>query len=175
MIKEKFFVKKLKESDTLEEQHEIEELLNEYNEPQREKIYGKNFKQMSRDEIIYLLELKSKALNKGIFFAKHALDRMDQRYIREKDIIKALKDGQIIEYRKIKNTDIITIRGGHVNKYGEQVYVIFSLDKRKVITTYTNKHETAYRKMMHLDRYEENFKIEIPLYYQQRISFFYNL
>lgn len=174
MIKEKFLNKILKEDNNLEEQYEIDELLNEYNEPQRDKINGKNFKQMSRDERIYLLELKNKALNNGIFFAKHALDRMEERYIREKDIIRALKDGQIIEYRRIKDTDIITIRGGHVNKYGEQVYVIFSLDKRKVITTYTNKQETAYKKMTHLDRYEENFKIDIPPYYQKRISFLYN-
>lgn len=175
MIKEKKIYENSKENNPFDEQDEIEELLNEYNESEKDKINGKNFKQMSRDERIYLLELKNNALNNGIFFAKHALDRMNERYIHEKDIIRAVKEGQIIEYRKIKDTDIITIRGGHVNKYGEQVYVILSLNKRKVITTYTNKYETAYKKMMYLDRYKEDFKIDIPPYYQQRISFFYNI
>ena len=162
---------KLITNDAKKEDEEIVELINEITNTKKTKIFGKNFKQMSREEIVYLLTMKDIALKKGITFAKHALDRMEERYIKERDVIKALKNGQLIDYRWVNHTDIITIRGSHINKYGEQVYVIFSLNKRKVITTYTNKYDDAYRKMMHLDRYKDDFKIYIPKYFKKRLSY----
>lgn len=140
---------------------------------EKTKVYRKHFKSMTKEERIYLLTVKDKLLRKGVTFAKHALDRMDERYIKEKDVLRALKNGQILEYKKINNDEVIAIRGCHINRKKEQVYVIFSLTHNKVITTYSNKHWIAYKKMKNLEKYDTNFDIEIPEYYKRRIQFYY--
>lgn len=138
-----------------------------------EKACRKHFTSMTREERVYLLTLKDRLLKKGITFAKHALDRMDERYIKEKDVIRALKNGQILEYKKTDKDEVIAVRGCHINRRNEQVYVIFSITHNRVITTYTNKHWTAYKKMKNLEKYDTDFNIEIPEYYKRRIQFYF--
>lgn len=140
---------------------------------QYEKIPGKHFKHMTKEEITYLLMMKTMSLRKGVIFSKHSIDRMRDRRIRKRDVIKALKTGQIIDYRYIDNSEIVTIRSCYLNRGDEQVYVVFALNKGKVITTYSNRHFAAKYKMSHLERYEENYKIKIPEYYKKIIKFYH--
>lgn len=154
----------------IEQEYELkgeEELLIE----NEEKIYGKHFSQMTKDERAYLLLLKSKTLRRGVSFAKHALSRMDERYIKERDVLRALKNGQIIDYRKINDKEVITVRGCHVNRNKEQVYVVYCLTTRTIITTYSNKQ--WIKKYKNIDKYEKNFSIFIPEYYKRQINFYF--
>lgn len=132
---------------------------------QREKINGKNFKQMTNEERWYVLSAKDTALKKKVCFAKHAIKRMNERNIKAKEIFDTLKNGQVIDYRVISNNEILTLRGCHLNRYNEQVYVVFSITTRKIITAYTNKYKTSFKKMKNLERYNEEFNIKIPYNY----------
>lgn len=139
-----------------------------------EKIYGKNFHQMTKEERLYLMQVKDNLLRrKSIYFGQHALDRMEERYIKEKDIIKAIRNGQIIEYRENANDKVIAIRGCTLNRRKENVYVILSITTGKIITTYSNKHWTTYTKQYNLDKYIPNFEIIIPEYYKKLINLYY--
>lgn len=137
-----------------------------------EKIPGKHFKHMTREEITYLLTLKSIALRKKITFSSHSIDRMRDRRIKKKEVINALRTGQIIDYRKIEDSEILTIRGCYLRR-DEQVYVVFVVNTGKVITTYTNRHFAAKYKMSHLERYEENYNIEIPKDFGSVLNFYH--
>lgn len=139
----------------------------------QEKVYKKHFQNMTKEERVYLLQIKDNLLRKGVTFAQHALDRMNERYIKEKDVLKALKNGQILEYKKNSNDEIIIVRGCHINRRNEQVYVIFSIANSKVITTYSNKHWTIYKHMKKLDDYDTDFNIEIPEYYKKKIRLYH--
>lgn len=151
----------------------MEDDVDEIKEPENEKVCRKHFKNMTKEERLYLLTIKDRLLRRGVTFAKHALDRMDERFIKEKDVLRALKNGQILEYKKTDKDEVIAVRGCHINRRNEQVYVIFSISHNKVITTYSNKHWTAYKKMKNLEKYDTNFSIEIPEYYKRRIQFYY--
>ena len=83
--------------------------------------YIKHYRYMTQEERVYLMSLKDRALRKGITFANHALDRMDERWIKEKDVMRTIKKGQIMEYKKTNNDEILTIRGTSINKKNEQI------------------------------------------------------
>lgn len=139
-----------------------------------EKIFGKHFQQMTKEERIYLLKVKDSILKKKrVYFAQHALDRMEERFIKEKDIIKAVRNGQIIEYRENERDKVIAIRGCTLTRDNQNVYVIMSIITGKVITTYSNKHWTTYNKQYNLDKYVKGFMINIPDYYKRRINFYH--
>ena len=145
-------------------------------EQNEDKICGKHFKHMTKTERLYLLVLKDNKLRKSeVKFAKHALDRMNERYIKERDVIRALKNGQILEYRKTDIDEVIAIRGCSMTRRKEQVYVIYSITKNKVITTYSNKHWEILKKSQNLDKYDSNFNIEIPRYYREKIRYLYGV
>lgn len=138
-----------------------------------DKIYGKHFQQMTKEERLYLLQVKDTLLKKqGISFAQHALNRMEERFIKEKDIIKAIKNGQIIEYRENENDKVIAIRGCSLTRDKQNVYVIISIVTGKVITTYSNKHWKTHNNNYNLDKYVKDFMIEIPEYYKKQIDFY---
>lgn len=138
-----------------------------------DKIYGKHFQQMTKEERLYLLQVKDTLLKKqGISFAQHALNRMEERFIKEKDIIKAIKNGQIIEYRENENDKVIAIRGCSLTRDKQNVYVIISIITGKVITTYSNKHWKTHNNNYNLDKYVKDFMIEIPEYYKKQIDFY---
>lgn len=140
-----------------------------------EKIYGKHFQQMTKEERLYLLKVKDNILRKRrVYFAQHALDRMEERYIKERDIIRAVRNGQIIEYRENENDKVIAIRGCSLTRDKQNVYVIISILTGKVITTYSNKHWMTYNKQYNLDKYVKDFMIEIPDYYKKQINFFHS-
>lgn len=139
-----------------------------------EKIRGKHFQQMSKEERLYLMKIKDSLLRKkNIHFAKHALDRMEERYIKERDIIKAIRNGQIIEYRENNYDRVVAIRGCTLNRRNENVYVIMSINNGKIITTYSNKHWMAYTKHYDLTKYVDNFSIKIPDCYRKQIQFYH--
>lgn len=140
-----------------------------------EKIFGKHFQQMTKEERLYLLKVKDTILRKkGVYFAQHALARMEERYIKERDIIKAVRNGQIIEYRENEKDKVIAIRGCTLTRDNQNVYVIMSIITGKVITTYSNKHWTTYNKQYNLDKYVKGFMIDIPDYYKKQIKFYHS-
>lgn len=119
------------------------------------------------------MSLKDRALRKGITFANHALDRMDERWIKEKDVMRTIKKGQIMEYKKTNNDEILTIRGTSINKKNEQIYVILSIRSCKVITTYSNKYWIAQNKSSELDKYTNDKKIQIPEFFRRKFALYY--
>ena len=139
----------------------------------RDTLYIKHFRYMTQEERIYLMTLKNRALKKGISFANHALDRMDERWIKGKDVLRAIKNGQIVEYKKTENDEVLTIRGCSVNRKKEQIVVILSLRSRTVITTYSNKYWVAYSKSSELQKYTNDMKIQIPDFFKKRFALYY--
>lgn len=135
--------------------------------------YIKHYRYMTQEERVYLMSLKDRALRKGITFANHALDRMDERWIKEKDVMKTIKKGQIMEYKKTNNDEILTIRGTSINKKNEQIYVILSIRSCKVITTYSNKYWIAQNKSSELDKYTNDKKIQIPEFFRRKFALYY--
>lgn len=135
--------------------------------------YIKHYRYMTQEERVYLMSLKDRALRKGITFANHALDRMDERWIKEKDVMKTIKKGQIMEYKKTNNDEILTIRGTSINKKNEQIYVILSIRSCKVITTYSNKYWIAQNKSLELDKYTNDKKIQIPEFFRRKFALYY--
>lgn len=135
--------------------------------------YIKHYRYMTQEERVYLMSLKDRALRKGITFANHALDRMNERWIKEKDVMKTIKKGQIMEYKKTNNDEILTIRGTSINKKNEQIYVILSIRSCKVITTYSNKYWIAQNKSSELDKYTNDKKIQIPEFFRRKFALYY--
>lgn len=135
--------------------------------------YIKHFRYMTQEERVYLMSLKDKAVRKGINFAIHALDRMKERYISEKDVKTAIINGQIMEYKKTINDEVLTIRGTTIKRNKEQIYVILSVKTGKVITTYSNKFWIAYNKSSELTKYSNDRQIKIPLKFQQQYKLYY--
>lgn len=140
-----------------------------------EKIHGKHFQQMTSEERLYLMRIKDNLLKRNVIhFTQHALERMEERYIKERDIIRAIKNGQIIEYRENNNNKVITIRGCTLTRKKENIYVILSITDGSVITTYSNKNWSLLAKEYNLDKYISNFKINIPEYFKKQYSFYYS-
>ena len=135
--------------------------------------YIKHFKYMTQEERVYLMCLKDRAIKRGIKFANHALDRMDERWIKEKDVLYTIKHGQIMEYKKTNNDEILTIRGTTINRKKEQIYVILSIRSGKVITTYSNKYWIAANKSPELEKYTNNKSIQIPDFFKRQFALFY--
>lgn len=135
--------------------------------------YIKHYRYMTQEERVYLMSLKDRALRKGITFANHALDRMNERWIKEKDVMRTIKKGQIMEYKKTNNDEILTIRGTSINKKNEQIYVILSIRSCKVITTYSNKYWIAQNKSSELDKYTNDKKIQIPEFFRRKFALYY--
>lgn len=135
--------------------------------------HRKHFNNMTKEERLYLITIKNNLLKSGLTFAKHALNRMDERYIKEKDVLRALRYGQILEYQKNDIDEVIIVRGCHLNRKNEHIYVIFSISESKVITTYPNKYWRAYKKMRGLEKHNTNFDIEIPEDYKLKIQFYF--
>lgn len=135
--------------------------------------YIKHYRYMTQEERVYLMSLKDKAIRKGICFAVHALDRMGERYISEKDVRRAIGNGQIMEYKKTKNDEILTIRGATLNRKKELIYVILSAKTGKVITTYSNKYWIACNKSTELTKYDNNKKIIIPETFKRKYMLYY--
>lgn len=135
--------------------------------------YIKHFRYMTQEERLYLMSLKDRAVKKGICFAVHALDRMEERYISEKDVKRAIINGQIMEYKKTTTDEVLTIRGTTIKRNKEQIYVILSARTGKVITTYSNKYWIAYNKSAELTKYNNEIKIKIPAYFQQKYKLYY--
>ena len=153
---------------------EIETLLKkELNENEKVVVYRKLFEDMSKLERIYLIKRKELALNKGVNFAKHALERMNERFIKENEVLNAIRNGQIIEYKKIGESEILVIRGCHVNNQNKQVYVVFSITHRKVITTYFNKHWVILKKKR--KKKTNDYKIDIKEPFRSKLFFYYNI
>lgn len=137
------------------------------------KKFRKHFSNMTKEEIVYLLAVKDKLINKGVNFGEHALSRMGERYIKERDVINALKYGQILEYQKNNKEEVLVIRGCYINRRNNQIYVVLSLTRNKVITTYSNKHSFAYKQRINFDKYSTDIDIEIPKFYKQRFKLLY--
>lgn len=135
--------------------------------------YVKHYRYMTQEERVYLMSLKDRAIKKGICFAVHALDRMGERYISEKDVRRAIGNGQIMEYKKTKNDEILTIRGATLNRKKELIYVILSAKTGKVITTYSNKYWIACNKSTELTKYDNNKKITIPETFKRKYMLYY--
>lgn len=135
--------------------------------------YIKHYKYMTQEERVYLMSVRDKALKNGITFANHAVVRMDERWIKEKDVIKAIRQGQIMEYKKTNNDEILTIRGTTISRKNEQIFVILSIKTGKVITTYSNKYWIAINKSSELDKYTNDRKIQIPDFFKKQYALFY--
>lgn len=135
--------------------------------------YIKHYRYMTQEERVYLMSLKDKAIRKGICFAVHALDRMDERYISERDVKRAIGNGQIMEYKKTKNDEVLTIRGATLNRKKELIYVILSAKTGKVITTYSNKYWIACNKSTELTKYDNSKAIKIPESFKKKFQLYY--
>lgn len=103
---------------------------------------------------------KDSLLNSGkTIFSTHVLEQMDLRNVKKRDIMKAVRMGQILEYRKVfRNNkyidDRITIRATHLNRGYFQVIVSFSLRNNVVVTTYYN-HIREIHKERNFSKYDK--------------------
>lgn len=125
----------------------------------------KHFRHMTRNEILYLTVRKQKQLRKELKFSNHAIQRMKERHIKEKDILIGLKNGQIVEYKKTSDDEVLVIRSCFINRRHKQAYIVYSLTKNLVITTYTNYKSDAYKAKEHNLKYSPEKLISIPEYY----------
>ena len=137
------------------------------------KEYIKHFRYMNKEERLYLMLMRDRNLKRGLTFTNHALSRMEERKISEKSLTHAIKNGQIVEYKKTMNDEVLTIRGCTLNKYKQQVYVILSIKTGKVITTYSNSHWVALNKSAELDKYSNNMEIYIPSFFKKQVALYY--
>jgi hypothetical protein len=94
----------------------------------------KHFTQMTQDEIKFLLlQVRSRRLS----FSPHAFDRMNQKNIREPQIIASISYCNIIEaHNNVANEVRVLVRG---KVSGDYVCSVISLTRNEVITTYRNK------------------------------------
>ena len=118
----------------------------------------KHFSQMTREERITLMRLKDKVLEHDIEFTEHALKAMSNRRVKEWEIVKAIKSGQIIEYRETQKDKRITIRSTFKNRKDFVVYVSLSLVDNIVITTYYDSYYNIHKER-DFTKYDETLKI----------------
>lgn len=120
---------------------------------------AKHFSQMDERERWYLLKKKDRLIGERTIFAEHALERMSERRITTRDIIECVKMGQIIEYRKTKKDERITIRATRLKNKQFIVYVSFSIKDNVVVTTYYDDARNIH-KQRDFSKYDENLRVK---------------
>lgn len=119
---------------------------------------AKHFSQMDEKERWYLLRKKDKLIGDYTIFSEHALERMSGRRITTRDIIECVKMGQIIEYRKTKKDERITIRATRLKNKQFIVYVSFSIKDNVIVTTYYDDVRNIH-KQRDFNKYDEDLKV----------------
>jgi len=120
---------------------------------------AKHFSQMTESERWYLLKKKDRLIGYNTLFSEHAIERMSERRITERDIVEAVRMGQIIEYRKTWKDERITIRATRLKKNQFIVYVSFSIRDNVVVTTYYDDARNIH-KQRDFGKYDENLQVQ---------------
>lgn len=118
----------------------------------------KHFSQMTKEERIALMIMKDKITEDEVKFSDHAIKVMRQRRVKENEIIKAIKYGQIIEYRETPIDKRITIRSTFKNRKDLIVYVAVSILDNIVITTYYDRYYNIHKER-NFTKYHQTLKI----------------
>ena len=109
---------------------------------------------MSYKEQEALIEL----VNNTIFgFCDYCLYKMKERKIKRQQVVKAIKNGYLIEYHFKDNSHRVLLRG-RPNNNKKCVCVVLDLTKRSIITAYYN-HFNDRHTTLNLSIYEENLDV----------------
>lgn len=96
----------------------------------------KHISQMTPQEITLL---KSKFRNiKEPAYTNYSLGRLTQRKIQKKQVVRALRIGELIEYHLVGHHHRVLVRGT-ASKKGEIVCVVLDTDTKEVVTVFKNK------------------------------------
>jgi len=114
----------------------------------------KHISQMSYKEQEALIEL----INNTIFsFCDYCLYKMKKRKIKRKQVVKAIKNGYLIEYHFKDNSHRVLLRS-RPNNNRKCVCVVLDLTKRNIVTTYYN-HFNDRHTTLNQSIYDENLDI----------------
>lgn len=121
-------------------------------------MVAKHFLQMSESERWYLLRKRDRLIGRNTLFSQHSIQRMCERRITEREIIEAVKYGQIIEYRKSRKDERITVRSTRLKCKHLIVYVSFSIRDNIIVTTYCS-NMNDFTKEKNFSKYDESLKV----------------
>lgn len=97
-------------------------------------------------------------VNNTIFsFCDYCLYKMKKRKIKRKQVVKAIKNGYLIEYHFKNNSHRVLLRG-RPNNSRKCVCVVLDLTKRNIITTYYN-HFNDRHTTLNPSIYDENLDV----------------
>lgn len=95
----------------------------------------KHVSQMTPQEITFL---KSKFRHvKEPIYTNYSLGRLSQRKIQRKQVVRALKIGELVEYHLVGRHHRVLVRGT-ASKRGEVVCVVLDIFTREVVTVFKN-------------------------------------
>lgn len=132
---------------------------NKSSDSKQQSFTAKHFSQMTENERWYLLKKKDRLIGYNTLFSEHAIERMSERRITERDIVEAVRMGQIIEYRKTWKDERITIRATRLKKKQFVVYVSFSIRDNVVVTTYYDDARNIH-KQRDFTKYDESLQVQ---------------
>lgn len=116
----------------------------------------KHISQMTSEDIIFL---KNKVRVKGKpQLTDYCKDKMKLRGIKEWQVKKAIKEGELIEYHYVNPFEQRVLLRGTPNKRGNVVCVVYDVHTRDVVTVYYNKFNDNH-KTLNMDRYLEDIDI----------------
>lgn len=114
----------------------------------------KHISQMSYKEQEALVNL----VNNTIFsFCDYCLYKMKRRKIKRKQVVKAIKNGYLIEYHFKDNSHRVLLRS-RPNNNRKCVCVVLDLTKRTIVTTYYN-HCNDRHATLNLSFYDKNLDV----------------
>lgn len=114
----------------------------------------KHISQMSYEEQEALVNL----VNHTIFsFCDYCFYKMKKRKIKRKQVVKAIKNGYLIEYHFKDNSHRVLLRG-RPNNSRKCVCVVLDLTNRNIVTTYYNNFNSRHT-TLNLSIYDENLDV----------------
>ena len=114
----------------------------------------KHISQMSYKEQEALVNL----VNHTIFsFCDYCLYKMKKRKIKREQVVKAIKNGYLIEYHFKDNSHRVLLRG-RPNNSRKCVCVVLDLTKRNIVTTYYNNFNDRHT-TLNPNIYDENLDV----------------
>lgn len=122
-------------------------------------IVAKHFSQMDESERWYLLKKRDRLIGSNTLFSQHSIQRMCERRITDRDIIEAVKYGQITEYRKSAKDERITVRSTRLKCKHLIVYVSFSIRDNVIVTTYCSGMGD-FSKEKDFSKYNKDLKVK---------------
>ena len=109
------------------------------------------FTQMSLAEVVFLYnDYINKIRKQRLTFKKHSMDRIKQKYIGEREVIQAVKQGKPIELHIVDNSPRVLFRWQRPNQTWD-VCTVVDIRTGEIVTAFTNHtndtHDTLHEEI----------------------------